>query len=137
MHGLEHEMPLLVHLFHPLRGRTSPRQIHNTPCAPLSYDIDHLLRELLPPLVLVAVGLVRLDGQTSIEEQDSSVRPRREQTAVLGWGLEVWVVLSKRDIDVLEGWWRGCRRPNGEAETVGLVQVVVRILAEDDRFDGT
>jgi hypothetical protein len=62
--------------------------------------------------------------------------PWCEEPAVLGWRLEVGIVLLEDRVHVLERWRGGGRRADGEAETVGLVVVVVRVLPEDDGFDG-
>lgn len=39
-------------------------------------------------------------------------------------------------VDVFEGRGSRSRRSNGEAEAMGLVDVVVGVLAEDNDFDG-
>lgn len=64
------------------------------------------------------------------------IRPRCEETAILGWSLEVGIVFLEHGIHVLEGWRSGRRRSDREAEAMGLIVVVVGILAEDDGFDG-
>ena len=84
----------------------------------------------------MAVGLVGLDGQAGVEEQDAAIGPGREEAAVLGRGLEVGIIFLESGVHVLQAWRGGCWRTDGEAETVGLVDVVVGVLAEDDGFDG-
>jgi len=64
------------------------------------------------------------------------VGPRREESAVLRWSLEGWIVFLESDIDVLQRRRGGCRWTDGEAKTVCLVEVVVRILTDYDGFHG-
>ena len=140
MHALQDAMPDLVHLGHPLRGRGPPRQEHDPVRPLLRHDVNHLLRELLPPLVRVAERLVRAHRQARVQQQDAPVRPGGEQASLLGRGLErVRVFLPEELVDVLEGGGRGGGRADGEAEAVGLVGAVVGVLAQDhasDRVEG-
>lgn len=63
------------------------------------------------------------------------ISPRREQTRVLGWRIEAGVVLFNGCVDVLERRRGGCRWSNGEAQTVGLIVVEIRVLTEDYSLD--
>lgn len=114
----------------------SPCEEYNASLAPRNHSVDDFLREALPPFARVAVGLMRADRQAGVEEEDATVCPGGEQAAFVRWGFEGWIVLFQRDVDVFETWrgWGG--RADGEAEAVGLVNVVVRVLAYDDGFDG-
>lgn len=81
------------------------------------------------------IGLVLADSQTRIDEQDTAVRPGRQQPAAVGRCLVVWVLFLEGFVDVLErrgsrGWWA-----DGKAEAMGLVGVVVRVLACYHNFD--
>lgn len=67
MHALQHAMPHSVQLGHPLRRRVPPRQKHHAVRPLLRHDINHLLRELLPSLISMAVRLVRSHRQTRIQ----------------------------------------------------------------------
>lgn len=87
-------------------------------------------------MVRMAVRLVCPDGETGIQEQDAAIGPRCEKPAVVGWGRECGVVLLQGDVDILERRGRGRRGADGEAEAVGLVEVVIGVLAEDDGLDG-
>lgn len=87
-------------------------------------------------MVRMTIGLVCPYRETGIQEQDAAIRPRCEKPAVVGWGRECGVVFLQRNIDVLERRRCGRRRADGEAETVGLVEIVIGVLAEDDGFDG-
>lgn len=84
----------------------------------------------------MAIRLVRSYGKTGIQKQHATIRPRCEKTAVVGWGRECGVVFLQGGVDVFERRRGGRRRADGEAEPVGLVEVVVGVLAEDDGFDG-
>ena len=85
----------------------------------------------------MTVGLVRSHCQTRIEKQYATVCPRGEQTSFLRRSFEaVRVLFLEKFIDVCEGRGRRCGRADREAETVGLVWTMVRILAENDAFDG-
>lgn len=133
MHTLEHAMPPSIDRRHPRFRRRAPHQEHDPPRPLLRHDVDDLLRELFPPLLRVAVGLLVAHGQDGVEHQHALFRPRHEQAAVLGRGLEVGVVLFERDVDVLQRGWGGSLA-DGETESVGLVDVVVGVLAEDHGF---
>lgn len=84
----------------------------------------------------MTVGVVSADGQTCIEKQDATVGPRRQKTTFVRRRVEGRVIFLQSGVDVLERRWGGCWGTNGEAEAVGLVEVVVGVLAEDDGFDG-
>lgn len=75
------------------------------------------------------------DGETGIEQEYPLLGPWSEQPSAVGGLLEGRVVVLQGKVDVLErrGSWR--RRAYGEAETVSLAVVVVRVLAYDDRLD--
>lgn len=117
------------------RGR-APGQEHDALRAPLADDLEHLGREALPALVLVAVRLVGAHRQHGVEQQDAAVGPGRQQAAPVRRRREGRVVDLQGLVDVDQGRRRGRRRAHGEREAVGLVQVVVGVLAEDDDFDG-
>jgi hypothetical protein len=84
----------------------------------------------------VRICLVSTDRQTCVQKQDTTVCPGCQETALVWRRLVVWVIDLERLVDVLEGWWGGCRRADGEAETVRLVRIVVWVLACDDDLDG-
>ena len=139
-----------------LRGRT-PREEDDAGAPLLGHDLEHPLREALPALALVRVRLVRLHGQARVEEEDAAVRPRGQQAAVLGRRVERGVVLLQRLapgvslackqgsenpganaylVDIQERRRRGRRRAHGKAHAVRLVEVMIRVLADDDDLDG-
>lgn len=75
MYTLQHTMPNLVHLRHPLLRRLPPRQ-ENHPFRPRLHNrIDHFLREPLPSLARMAIRLMRPHSQTRIEKQDTAICP--------------------------------------------------------------
>jgi len=88
MHARQNQVLLLVHSLDSHLRRRTPRKEHNSPRALLGHDINHLLCKLLPPFLLMAVGLVRLDGQARVQKQDSVIRPWCEQTSVFRWCFE-------------------------------------------------
>lgn len=136
MYAQKHTMPTLIHLRHPLRGGGSPRKKYYPPRLLLGHQINDLLREPLPPMPAVAVSLVRLYRQTCIEHQHAPVRPRGKQSAIVGRRLEGWIVLGERYKHVLERGRRSRGWAHGEAEAVRLVHPMIRVLAQNDRFDG-
>ena len=79
----------------------------------------------------MAIRLVRAHREHGVEHQHATVCPGRQEAAVVGRGFVVWEVVFQGDVDVCEGWGSAGRRAHAEAEAVGLVDVVVRVLAED------
>lgn len=136
MHAPQYAVLLLVDLRDALARRFAPGQEHDAPRARLGHGVDHLLREPLPSFARVAVGRVRAHGQAGVEEEDATICPRGEKAASVGRGVEGRVVFLQGGVDVLQRWWSGGRRADGETEPVRLVEVVVGILADDDSFDG-
>lgn len=136
MHTPQYAMLLLIDLRHPLARRFAPRQEHDTPRPGLDHGVDYLLCEALPAFSGVAVGLVRAHGETGVEEENAAVCPGGEEAASVGRGVKGRVVRFQGGVDVLQGWRSRGGRADGEAETVGLVEVVVGVLADDDGFDG-
>lgn len=137
MHTLQHQMlPALLKLPTPLLRRLSPSQKHH-PLRPLrSHSINHFLRESFPTLLGMGISFVRTHGEAGIEHEDAAIGPGGEEAAIFGWRGEVGVVFFEGDVHVFErGRGRG-RWSDGEAEAVGLIDVVVGVLAEDDGFDG-
>jgi hypothetical protein len=84
----------------------------------------------------VRVCVILTDCEARVQQQDTTVGPWREEAAPVWRRLVVRVVDLECLVDVLEGWWCGCGRADGEAEAVGLVGVVVGVLACDDDLDG-
>lgn len=82
----------------------------------------------------MAICFVCTHRKARIEQQDAAVGPRGKETAVVGWGFERGVVLLEGLVHVLEGRRRAGGWADGEAEAVGLVDVVVGVLAQDDGF---
>lgn len=133
---LQHQVLAGIDALHSALRRLAPGQEHNTSCTLRSHGIDDLLCELLPTFVCVGVRGVRLDRQACVEQQDAAVGPWREKPTVFGRRSEGRVVPFEALVDVLQGGRSGCRRADGEAETVCLVVVVIGILADDDGFNG-
>lgn len=136
MHTPQNEVLLLIYILDALRRGAAPSQEHYACCAHLRDGVDHLLSQELPALAGVRVSFAGPDSQARIEEQDAAVRPWRQQTALIGWSLEVGVVFLEGLVDVLEGWWGVSRWADGEAEPVGLIGAVIGILTGDDGLDG-
>jgi len=136
MHALQHKMLIHRDALHPVLRRRPPSQEHYTIRPDLRHGVDNLLRQQLPALAGVRVCLVLADSKARVQQQDTAVRPGREETTLVRRRLVVGVVDLEGLVDVLEGGWRRCGRTDGEAEAVGLVGVMVRVLACDDYFDG-
>lgn len=80
-------------------------------------------------------SLVSADGQTCVEHEYAALGPWCEQTTFVRRRLEAGVVLLESDVHVSEGRRGDGRTSNGEGKAVGLIDVVVRVLTEDDDFD--
>lgn len=130
MHTMQNTMPDPIQLGTPLLRMRPPRQ-KNHPSRPIPRNnINHLLRKLLPPLFRMRFRFMRLHRQTSIQQQHPAIGPGGEETTVARRRAEsVRVFLFEEFVDVLEGGWSWGGGSDGEAETVGLVDVVVWILA--------
>lgn len=136
MHALQDKMLLTVDTLHATLRRLSPGQEHHALAPHFCHGVNDFLGQLLPALATVRIGFTSTDRQASVQHKHAIVSPGREETAILGWGFEIGIVFLERDVHVLQGWRSGCWWPDREAETVGLVRTVVRILAEDDCFHG-
>lgn len=136
MHTLQNQMLIHRDPHRALLRRRPPRHKHHAITAHLDHRVNHLLRQQLPSLALVRVGLAPAHRQACVEQQHTAISPWGQQTALLRWGLVVWVVDLQRFVDVCEGRGSGCGRADGEGEAVGLVGAVVGVLAGDDDFDG-
>ena len=119
----------------PLLSRRAPRHEDDTIAAHLHDCVDDLLRQQLPTLALVRIGLSSTHGQACVQQQDSSIGPWRQETALLRRWLVVWVVLLEGLVDVLKRWRCGRGRADGEGEAVSLIGTVVGILPCDDDLD--
>ena len=126
----------LIHFGTPFLRRASPSQKYDAPRPLPSNDIDDLLCELLPTPIRMAVGLVRSYCQAGIEQQDSTISPRRQQATVVWRWLEGVRVFDLEElVHILERWRSSCWRSNREAQAMCLVVIVVRILTEDHHLD--
>lgn len=137
VHALQNTMAHPIHLADPLRRGRAPCQEYDAPRTLFGHNVDHLLRQLLPPFVAMAVGLVCPHSQTCVQQQHASVRPGGQETTAIGrWGECCGKLLLEEFVNVLQRGRRRSGRPDGEAETVSLVHVVVWVLTQDDDFDG-
>lgn len=135
VHAFEHKVLLRVDAPGTLLGRHTPRQENNTIGADAVHCFNDLLCETLPSLLTMTVGLVSPHRQARVEQENAAVGPWRQQAAILRRCFEVRVIFLQRNVDVFERGGSGRGRADGEAETVGLVDVVVRILTKDDGLD--
>lgn len=87
-------------------------------------------------MVCMGIGLMCSNCKTRIDEKDSAVCPGRKKTAIIGRWFEIWIIFCKGFEDIFEGGRSRCRSANGETETMGLVEVMIRILTNDYSFDG-
>lgn len=114
MYALQNQMLIHRNAHRALLRWRPPRHEHHAITAHLDYCINHLLRQQLPPLALVRVRLAPAHRQACVEQQHTAIGPWRQQTALLRWGLVVWVVDLQRFVDVCKGGGSGCGRADGE-----------------------
>lgn len=68
MHTSQNQMRLLVDRSNSLLRRRSPSKKNNPFRSSRGHGVDNLLREPLPALVLVAIGIVSTDSKACIQE---------------------------------------------------------------------
>lgn len=136
MDALQHQVLRAVDSSAFLLSRTTPGQKDHTTRSLLGDKIDDLLGEAFPALARMTKGFMSPNGQASVEEQDTAICPRSEESTFVWRCLKCRVILLESDVDVFQrrGRWRWWT--NGEAETMGLVVVMIWVLAENDGFDG-
>ena len=83
----------------------------------------------------MAISLVCFYGQTGIEHENTTICPWSEEAALIRRRLERWIVLLDGFVDVYER--RGCwgRWADREAQSMGLIDVMIWILPEDNGLD--
>jgi hypothetical protein len=135
MHALKHKMPGIIHTNTSLLSRAAPSQKYNTSCPLLVDQIDYFLREALPAFTSMTISLMCSHCQACVEHQDATICPWSEKTTFVSRLLKLRVVLLERFIDVDEGWWSRCWWADREAETVGLIVVVIWVLTEYHGLD--
>ena len=101
MHTLQNQMLIHRDPHRALLRRRPPRHKHHAITAHLDHRVNHLLRQQLPSLALVRVGLAPAHRQACVEEQDAAVRPWCEEPAVLGRRSEGRVVPFEALVDIL------------------------------------
>lgn len=83
----------------------------------------------------MAIRFVSTHCKARVKQQDAMVGPGGKEPAVVGWGFESGIIVLESFVHVLKGRRRAGGWADREAEAVGLVDVVVGVLAEDDGFD--
>lgn len=68
------------------------------------------------------------NSETCVEHEDTLLSPGREEATIARWRCERRIVVGQGDIHILEGRRSGGRRPDGEAEAVCLIVIVVGVL---------
>lgn len=133
--GFENQVLLRVDLHHALAGRDAPGHEHSAASSAGGDEVNDLLCETFPPPVRMAVGLVGADCQAGVQEQNATVRPGREEAATVGWWDKRGEIVLETGVHVPQGTgcWRGWS--DGEGESVRLVIIVIRVLAQNDDFD--
>jgi|SRR5271154_4395717 len=136
MLGLQHQMLRRIDFGTSLLRRRAPRQKYYTSRPYFAHSVDDLLRKTLPTLALVAIRLVCADRKASVEHQDTLLSPGGQQATVIRWWSEGWVVVLQSGVHVFERGRRWSRGPDGEAETMCLVVIMVGVLAYDNSLHG-
>ena len=135
MYALKNAVFTLVQTSHTLLCRSTPCQKDHSMSPLCRYDVNHLLGELLPPLVRVTIGLMCSDSQTSVQEKNASICPRCQEASLLGRRFELGVVFLDCFVDVQQRRRCRSRRPNREAHSMGLINIVIRVLSKDHDLD--
>ena len=112
-----HDYPLLLRVF-------SPKQKHEMLFIVREFFYDGI-GKLLPALVLMRTGCARADGQGSVQEEYSLLRPAF-QIAVLWRGAAD--VIFDFFINVLERWRHGHLFGYGKTKPVRLPRAVIGVL---------
>jgi hypothetical protein len=136
VNALEHIVLGAVDTCTALLCRRAPGQKDNTASALLADKIDDLLCKLLPAFTGMRVGLVGAHSEAGIQQQYAAISPRCEQTSLVRWRFERRIFLFQCFVDILEGWGRRSRGPDGKTKAVSLVVIMVWVLAEDNGLDG-
>ena len=113
-----------------LAGRRPPQDEHD-PLRLAVHGLDDRVGETLPALSLVGGGLPGPHGEGGVEQEDALPGPAVE-AAVVGAGHPD--VAGQLDEDVLERRREGDAGADAEAQAVGLVGAVVRVLPEDQHL---
>lgn len=129
MNTLQYAVLILIHLLDPKAGWFPPSQEHHTSRPTLRHNINDLLSKAFPSFTRMAVCFVCPYRKACIQQQDATVRPWGQQSSVLRRRLEVGVVLLECFVYILKGGWGRRRCTHGEAQAVGLVDVVIGVLA--------
>lgn len=83
-------------------GWRAPGQEHNAFDPFLVDNIDDLLREAFPAFLSMRVRLMCSHCQARVEEEHATISPWCEETAIVRWCLEVWVIFLQSLVDVLQ-----------------------------------
>lgn len=135
MNRFEHKVALLIDLCDALSSRGAPCHVHHTTGPACGNKIDDPLGEPFPASVGMAVGIMSTHGQACVEQENTSISPRREQTSTVRRRNKVWVVDGEGLVHVLEGRRGDGGRPDGECKAVCLTVIVVWVLANNYDFD--
>ena len=130
--GFQNQMAAVLgdeHFF--ANGKASPQQKDQVFLA-FGKALDNRIGKLLPADLRVGGSLVRADGQACVQQKNTLVCPVFEVTAL--WKGDAHVVVEFLE-NVHKGRWRLDAVGYGKAEPVCLSRIVLRILADDDRFD--
>lgn len=101
MHRFKHTVRLvLLDMADALLRRRAPGQEHDAIAALFRDNVNHTLREALPAMVGVAVGLVGTHRQACVEQQHAAIGPRREQASFARRRFKLGIVLFDRFVDV-------------------------------------
>lgn len=114
MHRLQHTMLLSVDLRHTSSRRLPPSEKDHATTPHPRNKIDRFLGEFLPSLVGVAIGLMRADGEASVEHENAAICPRHQETPIVRRRFEVGVAFLNSLVNIDKRRWRSSRRSHGE-----------------------
>lgn len=112
-------------------GETAPKQKDKV-LANLRKSLNNRVGELLPTDACVAGGHVGAHCERSVQKQNSLMRPAF-QISVWRWR-DAQIVLEFLE-NVNQRWWWLDSVWHGEAKSVSLSWIVVRVLPDDDGLD--
>ena len=107
-------------------SRFPPKQIYYRTLLTINC-FNHGIGEMLPPLILMGIGLVGPYRQDRIEKQHSLISPLLQISVIRDRASKVIVKLF---VNVLKGGRGLLARQDRKAQSMGLIHIMIRILSK-------